>query len=282
MDKNVRMYMVEMMGTFALVFVGAAAVCGNKAALLNEAPGPGLVGIALATGFAYAVGLAVALPLGGGGYLNPAITLMLWVFKRLDGIKTSGLIGAQVLGAAIAGGLVRAIFPPIVLDQARMGTPHMNLAALGEAGYTPGVLLKGVGMEMGLTLILTFFVLATLADPRAPKLLGPVGRWLGGLWAGLILAGTILAGFGLTGAAVNPARWFGTMIWEFTLTSLAGQKPYEGHLIYWFGPIVGALLAGVIYNLVLAPAEETTAAPAAASSGKVAAGAAATLFRSKK
>jgi aquaporin Z len=281
MDKTLRIYLVELVGTFGLVLIGAGAVCANRAAQVSEWPAPGLVGIALATGFAYAAGLAMTQSYGGGGYLNPAITLMLWVFKRLDGLKTACLIGVQLLGAALAGGLVRLVFSEIVLDLARMGTPHINLKALGEAGYNASVLLKGVGMEMGLTFLLTFFVFATLIDPRAPKVLGPVGRWLGGLWAGLVAAGATLAGFGLTGAALNPARWFGTVIWELTIPPLQTQRPLEGHLVYWFGPIVGALLAGVAYTMLILPAEEPAAAPVS-SHAKVAAGVGATLFRSKK
>src|SRR5262249_51748914 len=151
--------------------------------------------------------------------LNPAITLMLWVLKRMDGAKASGLIFVQLLGAAIGGALPRFVFPEDVLISSRLGTPHLNFAAFGQMGISPGpgVWLSGIGMELGLTFVLTFVVFATMLDPRAPRVLGRWGQWLAGLWAGLAVIGCTIAGFGLTGAAANPARWFGPLVWEYTI-----------------------------------------------------------------
>src|SRR5437879_4749713 len=101
MNQNMRPYLAELIGTFALVFVGAAAVCGNQLGLMTGQPQPHLLGIALAQGLVFAAALAAVLPFSDG-YLNPAITLILWVYKRLDGGKTIGLIFVQLLGAAVA------------------------------------------------------------------------------------------------------------------------------------------------------------------------------------
>src|SRR4029077_1680315 len=100
MDKNLRPYLFELVGTFAVVFLAAATVCASQVAGIYGAPppgqsgmaqpGPGLIGIALAYGLIYAAALALTVP-QGGGFLNPALTLMLWVFKRIDGGKTIGL-----------------------------------------------------------------------------------------------------------------------------------------------------------------------------------------------
>src|SRR5437868_13208789 len=105
-EKILRALMAELTGTFALVFVSAGAVCVNEMGGLQ----PGSVSIALAAGLIYAAALAVTLPIAGG-YLNPAVTLMLWVFKRLDGVRTAGFIFAQALGAVIAALLLRFILP---------------------------------------------------------------------------------------------------------------------------------------------------------------------------
>src|SRR5262249_45884713 len=80
MDKQLmRAYVAELIGTFALVFVGAGAVLVN--AVATEAnQQPGLVGIALAHGLILAVVLSVTLHVSGG-FHNPAVTLMLWVFN---------------------------------------------------------------------------------------------------------------------------------------------------------------------------------------------------------
>ena len=137
MDKTLgRAYLIELVGTFALVYFGAGIVCVNHMTLptkaapvqitYNESAGkepltmyghqPGLVGIALGQGLVLVVLLAVTLPLSGG-YLNPAITLMLWVFNRLDNKRTSWFIGAQMLGGVLAGLCLRYTFSETLLSE---------------------------------------------------------------------------------------------------------------------------------------------------------------------
>jgi len=52
----------------------------------------------------------------------------------------------------------------------------------------------------------------------------------------------ILAGGPLTGAAMNPARWLGPTIIQGT---------YANTAVYLIGPIVGGMLAALIWTLVL-------------------------------
>ena len=68
--------------------------------------------IALASGLAYAVGLVLTIPYEGG-YMNPAITLALWVYKRLDGMKTTMLIAVQFLGGWLQAGFCSSFFKVI-------------------------------------------------------------------------------------------------------------------------------------------------------------------------
>jgi MIP family channel proteins len=284
MDKNLRPYVAELLGTFAVVFISTATVCVEWAGRKAGQPMPGLWGIALAYGLVYAVGLAATVHISGG-FLNPAITLMLWVLKRMDGAKATGLIFVQLLGGAMAGGLVRFAFPEDVRISASLGTPHLNLIAFGQFGVPPGAVtfLSGIGMELGLTFVLSFVIFATMLDPRAPRILGTWGNRLAGLWTGLALMVCTLAGFGLTGAAVNPARWFGPMIWEYTVQALKDVPggPSRDHLVYWIGAFLGALLAGGAYQALVLPAEEepavttTTSATARASTSS-------TLIKAKK
>src|SRR5260370_37875701 len=96
-DKNLRASLAELIGTFALVFISAGSVYVSK---LTDGQF-GHVGIALATGLVYAAALAFTVPVSGG-YLNPAVTVMLWVFKRLDGGRAIGLVVVQVLGSVLA------------------------------------------------------------------------------------------------------------------------------------------------------------------------------------
>jgi glycerol uptake facilitator-like aquaporin len=294
MDKSLRPYLAELIGTFAYVFVSAGAACMMYiAAVAWVPPSPpsylivqpqlGLVGVALATGFIYAVALAATFS-PSTGYLNPVLPLTLWVFKKMDTARAFGLIAVQLLGAAVAGGLLRLIFSfrDDVLTAARLGTPHMNVRMFDSAGVTPGILLSGIGFELVLTFILTFVILATLFDGKSSRWIGQWSKRWGALWAGLTVAAATLIGFDFTGAALNPARWFGTVVWEMTIPSLQLQRPFQDQVVYWFGPIAGALLAGLVYLMVLVPAESEQTGATAAPAAKVPTGAGATLFRSKK
>jgi glycerol uptake facilitator-like aquaporin len=285
MDKTYRPYIVELVGTFALVLLSAGAVLVDQLAAISfhkqdglaayairegqasEAGYPvvigeprlGLTGIALTAGLVYAAALALALPVSSG-YLNPAVTLMLWVFKRLDGGKALGLIGVQVLGAVLAGLLLRGLFASRqdILVAGHMGAPHLNPATFADTALPS--LLQGIGVELGLTFLLVFAIFGTHLDPRARKHWGGWADRLAPLWLGLMLAACTYVGFNLTGAALNPARWFGPAVWEMTLAPLMAQGPWKDHVVYWVGPILGALLAGTLYNVLILPADEHASA----------------------
>jgi len=271
MDKNIRPYIAELVGTFALVFVSAGAVC--TAYLTASAPANGghmqltstaIIGVALAQGLVLVSALAATVPVSGG-YLNPAITLMLYVFKRFELGKTLMLILVQFLGAVLAGGLLRVIFGGLrenLIVEAQLGTPHVNLESFGVGGIGPRVLFSGLGVELVLTFILAAVIFATYYDPRVPRLLGRLGAWLSPLWVGLINVALVLVGLSWTGAALNPIRYFGTAIWEQTVPSLADRGVFSDHMVYWIGPVLGALLAGAAYiYLILPEQEEPLAAP---------------------
>jgi glycerol uptake facilitator-like aquaporin len=238
MDKNLRSYLAELVGTFALVLLGAGTVCANH---LSGTPQPGLLGIALAQGLIFAAILSRTV-LATEGYLNPAVTVMLYCYRRFDGVKATWLVVAQMLGAALAGLCVRFVFDEVVLTQARLGTPHLNPDAFPNPGLA--ALLQGSAVELGLTFILTFAIFGTILDPRTPR--------LAGFGAGLALTADVLMGFGLTGAACNPARYFGTALWEKTVPALRDHA-FDDHPVYWIGPILGALLAGGLYTKLLLP-----------------------------
>jgi glycerol uptake facilitator-like aquaporin len=281
MDKNLRSYLVELIGTFAVVLVSAGAVCADQYAALSGQGGlrPGSVGIALAYGLIYAAALAAALPYSNG-YLNPAITLMLWVFKRLDGGRTVGLIAVQLLGAALAGMVLYFAFNEQVLTAAHLGAPYVKFQAFGDVADTRWLVIAAVAIEAAITFILAFLVYGTAIDPRFHRLPGVWGKRLVGLWIGLATVAITLFAFPVTGAAANPARWFGPAVWETAVPALKALAFADKGIPYWFGPTAGALLAGVLYNMLILPAESEPV-PAAPVAGHRAA-ASATLFRARK
>lgn len=264
MDKSLRPYLVELVGTFAVVLLAALAVCGDQAGSLGQPlpgqpgavqPLPGLVGIALAFGFAYAVALAFTAPYDSG-YCNPAVTLMLWVFKRLDGLKTVGFIAVQLLGAALAGAVIKVCFSEEILINAQGATPHINPRIFSAGGVDLRLILMGIGIELAASFVLTFAIFAFVIDPRGTKWFGPSGSKFRPFWVGLVTVALVFGAFNMTGAALNPARWFGTVFWEYTVPSLALMGPLRDHTVYWIGPILGALFAGALYTSAIMPADE--------------------------
>ncbi len=259
MDRDlVRAYAAELIGTFALVFLGAGTVCVNS---MTDVPQmrPGLVGIALANGLILAAGLAITVPISGG-YLNPAVTLMLWCFNQLTTARMAWYVGGQVLGAVLAGLCLYFLFDLRVLQDSHVGTPHLNLEAFGlkDQGPTMPAVVTGTGIELVLTFFLVFAIFGSMRDPRGPR--------HSALVVGLTLAANTFFGFALTGAACNPARWFGTVFWE-RLVEEPTVSPFADAFVYVAGPIVGALLAGVVFYKLIPPterAEGATEAPAAA------------------
>ena len=115
------------------------------------------------------------------------------------------------------------------------------------AGLTPGGLdvqldlgegvnpAQGVFIEMFLTAMLTFTVLMLAAEKSKDTYLAPIG-------IGLALFVAEIAGVYYTGASLNPARSFGPEV------AAASFEHY--HYIYWFGPVMGALLAAGYYKFL--------------------------------
>jgi aquaporin Z len=246
-NKLLRACLAELIGAFAVVFVGAGTVC---VAGLTTEPRLDATAIALAEGLTLAVALTATHRASGGG-LNPALTLMLWIFRRIDGRKLLGFVAAQLVGALLAGLFLCVLFRNIAATTS-LGAPHLRAFApngMGALEYWDYLraISSGVGMEIFFTCMVAFAFYATMLDRRSPP--------LGGLIVGLTQTAVVLFGYRLTGGAANPARWLGPVVWEMA-AGIPPAKALADHTVYWVGPIVGALLGGFLYVFVLQPPEE--------------------------
>jgi MIP family channel proteins len=211
MDENIgRRSVAEFIGAFTLVFIGGGAgiVAGND-----------LVAVALANGLA--IGLMVS-NFGhiSGGHFNPAITLSFVATRRITWPLAIAYWISQFSAAVVAAAFLRWIFhKPAMLA----AVPH---AAHIGAG-------KGLVVEIILTFFLVIAVYSNAVDP------GGAFKSIAGLGIGLTITIDVLMGGPLTGAAMNPARAFGPQ--------LIGNFWGEGW-IYYAGPVIGALIAGVGYD----------------------------------
>ena len=220
-----RRFVVEMIGTFALVFFGCASV------ITNAYPGTsvGLVGVALAHAVALAIGVSFAMPISGG-HLNPAVTLGLMSVGKVD-VRTGAVhLAAQVVAALLSALALQAFFPEAIAGVVAYGTPQLSLNVS---------LVQGIGLEALMTFFLMSAVFGTVVSADAPR--------IGGFGVGLTLVFLIIGGGPLTGAAMNPARALGPAIASGTTT---------GQAVYWIGPILGAVVASLVWDRFLLKGEK--------------------------
>lgn len=264
MSSNQRAAIAEMIGTFMVVLCTSGAVVANGLAGLSQHQGIGKVGIAAAAGASWAVALAFTVRISGG-FLNPAITVTLWVFGRLDSLRAGLFIGAQLIGGLLAGLVLRGLFffrESDLLDT-RLGTPHLHLNAYDVSAPDRGAIFGGIGAEAMLVFLFTLAALVMVYDPRFRRAAGEAISRLTYLWLGLLVGAETLVTYDLTGAGINPARWLGTVTWESTVAGLQERGPWSDHGPYWIGPLLGAMIAGVVATFIILPPDHRKGPPPA-------------------
>jgi aquaporin Z len=219
----------EFIGTFWLVFGG----CGSAVlAAAFPALGIGFVGVSLAFGLTV---LTMAFAIGhiSGCHLNPAVSVGLVVGKRFPVSELIPYTIAQVLGAIAGSGVLYLIAinkPGFVLG---------GFAANGYGAHSPGgyQLIACIIAEIVLTMFFLLIILGS-TDVRAPKGFAPIAIGLG-------LTLIHLISIPITNTSVNPARSTGPALFVqgWALSQL---------WVFWVAPIVGAALAGLVYDKVFA------------------------------
>lgn len=218
----------ECFGTFWLVFGG----CGS-AVLAAGFPemGIGFVGVSLAFGLTVLT-MAYAIGHMSGCHLNPAVSLGLATAGRFPRHEVLPYIAAQVIG-----GLVAAF----VLAYIAQGSPSFDwhtsgFATNGYGEHSPGKYTLGAALvaEVLLTFFFVFVILGA-TDKRAPAGFAPIA-------IGLCLTLVHLVSIPITNASVNPARSTGPAI-------VLGGAAIEQLWLFWVAPLVGAVLAGMVYPL---------------------------------
>jgi aquaporin Z len=209
-----RKLLAEGIGTFFLCFAGIAAIVNAHNNLL---------GVALAHGIALSVAVSC---FGGisGGLVNPALTIGFLVTGRIKPLLAVLYIVSQLVGATLAALACKWMFPAEAVESAQLGIP------LPGAWVSLPVLL---GTEAILTFLLMTAVFGTAVDPRGQRVN------IGGFAIGLTVTFDILAGGPVTGASMNPARSFGPAL---------VQGHFDLHWCYWVAPIVGAVIAALVYE----------------------------------
>ncbi len=216
----------EFIGTFWLVLGG----CGS-AVLAAAFPdvGIGLLGVSLAFGLTV---LTMAFAIGhiSGCHLNPAVSVGLMVGGRFPAAELLPYVVAQVLGGLAGGGILYVI----ASGQAGFDVTA-GFASNGYGEHSPG----GYSLQSALVteIVMTFMFLIIIlgaTDKRAPAGLAPIAIGLG-------LTLIHLISIPVTNTSVNPARSTGVALFQ-------GSWAISQLWLFWVAPIVGAALAGLVYN----------------------------------
>ena len=222
--------LAELVGTFILVYGGTAVAVG--AILARPTAGPAYDSLAVALAFGLALAAVVA-AIGhvSGAHVNPAVTLGMAATGKFPWRYAPIYVGAQLVGAVLAALATWVTFG--------------GAGARGEAKLAATYPAQGVGdlqafvVEVFITFILVFVVMAVATDDRAPAAIAPIAVGFA-LAVGVFIAGPV------TGGSVNPARSLGPMIVATDLTSV---------WLYVLGPIVGGVLAAFLYDRTMAQTE---------------------------
>lgn len=204
----------EAIGAFGLVFVGCGAVVTD--AITSGAVGH--VGISLTFGLIITA-MIYALGHISGAHFNPAVTIAFTAARHFPLALAPLYLAAQFAGAVAASAALRLLFGPV----ANLG------ATIPRAGAGQSLLLEGI-----LTFFLMFVIMAVATDTRA------VGQAAALAIGGTVALSALFAG-PISGASMNPARSLGPALISGT---------WHAQWLYFVGPVAGALLGALTYQLV--------------------------------
>ncbi len=224
----IKKLVAEFIGTMVLVTLG----CGTAMLVgCNAAAGCGYILTALAFGLVI-VGMAYCVGNISGCHINPAVSLGVLISGGITVSEFVGYVIAQIIGAIAGAGILSAIFG--------LGGVTDMTGAFGSNGLAGvnGSAAAGLLVEVVLTFI---FVLTILGVTSKKANHGSFG----GLIIGLTLTLVHILGIGLTGTSVNPARSIGPAI----AAAINGNAdPVACLWVFIVGPLVGAIIAAVIYK----------------------------------
>ncbi len=216
----------EFIGTSWLVLGG----CGS-AVLAAGFPelGIGFVGVSIAFGLTV---LTMAFAIGhiSGCHLNPAVSLGLWSCGRFPKSELVPYIIAQVAGGIFGAGILYVIASGQVGFEAAAGFASNGYGAHSPGNYTIATALV---TEIVLTFMFLIIILGA-TDSRAPKGFAPIAIGLG-------LTLIHLISIPVTNTSVNPARSSAVAIFQ-------GDWAISQLWLFWVAPIVGAIVAGLVYR----------------------------------
>lgn len=225
----IRPLLVELIGTTVFVLIGLWGTCSDG----------GVIAGALSFGLALMV-LSASFGHISGVHFNPSVTIGVLIAGEMQAVIAILYVVMQLLGGIAAGGLLRLLLPAHPYSVCAGGATLLktytarnltNVYTLDYVEFWQGILIEAI-----VTFVLVTVILMVALDTKSKTGLAPV-------IIGFALAVNILAIGAYTGGSLNPARSLGPAIFA---------NQWEYHYVYWIGPLVGAIVAGLLYRTIWA------------------------------
>lgn len=223
-------YLAELIGTMVLVLMGcgSAVFAGNAVGAVGSG-GVGTLGVAFAFGLSV---IAMAYTIGkiSGCHINPAITLGVFLSKRMSGKDAGMYMLFQFIGALIGSGIIYLLLSAGL---------HNGGTATGSNSFTDGMMAQAFIAETVFTFIFVLVVLGATSK-------GGAGNFAG-LAIGLTLVLVHIVCIPITGTSVNPARSFGPAIFEAVNGSMVALQQLW---LFIVAPFFGAILSALVWRVI--------------------------------
>jgi glycerol uptake facilitator len=236
-------FIAELLGTSFLTWIGAGSITatfyllnGAKPAAAFTMADLGMIALAFAVAIA-----AMVYTIGhiSGCHINPAVTFAMAVSRRMSWGDAVVYWIAQLLGGLLGAAIIALSFGWTTAAQGPgLGATNFGgaIALYGTGGgWAVAIIMEGIG-----TFFLLLVIMGTAVDGRAPA------GWAG-LVIGLMVAGEIFAFGPITNVALNPARAFGPALLQVLL---GGTYDLSHVIVYFVGPLAGAVLGVFVYDLM--------------------------------
>lgn len=210
----------ECIGTFVLVLFGT-----GTAVIGGGVEGIGILGIAMAFGLSI-VAMAYSIGTISGCHVNPAVSIAMFINKRMTAEELVYYIVAQIIGALL--GTVTLV---TILKSSGMALSNLGQNSFGNLGASGSFLVEFV-----LTFVFILVIIAVTGKKGITNLAGIV--------IGLTLVLVHLLGISLTGTSVNPARSFAPALF-------AGGEAISQLWIFIIAPILGGIAAAMVGKSLL-------------------------------
>ncbi len=218
--ESIKKYIAEAIGTFVLVLFGCGTAC---AVGCDSQFGAGYLTTALAFGL---VIVAMAYSIGNisGCHINPAVSIAMWVSKKLTLQDFCGYVISQIIGGIAGAAVIGVLFDT-----------DCGYGANMVVSTSDGGIIKSLAIEV----ILTFVFVLTILGVTSKKEFANVA----GLVIGLTLTLVHILGIYFTGTSVNPARSIASAI-------MAHGDPLKYLWVFVLAPLVGGVIAAYVWQIL--------------------------------